>query len=206
MIKIYTSTDIKKDIEIINNKEPLKEKIIKNKIGYILCLILSFILAVFRNKGLEIIEKTLICFIGSLITFTFSEIRDNKRKSQAKLKKVIDDISNKIDIEMKNFKNAVIKSETEKETYYLYDGEGTKVKRKKVVSYIGLNKKDKLIIFKQITEHFKYYNKNMKDIDKLDLYLLENEDLKNEKIINYDSSINEQHPLIKSLFKKQKVQ
>lgn len=137
-----------------------------------------------------------------MISYTYAYEKDNKIKSKEKLKKVIYDIASKVDIEIKDFKKAIIKPETEEDKYYLCDGSRTKVNHKKVISYIRLNKKDKLIIFKQIANQYKYHKKDMEDVKDIELYLLESVDLKNEGFINVDNTLNKENPFIKKLSKK----
>lgn len=202
MKNIYTSIDFKKNIEIIKNKEPLKDKLIKNKKWYLFHLILAsiiFTVSIIFNKTSDIIERTIGYFIGMALSTTFCIGMEEKKESKINLNKVIYDIKTTVDLDLDDLKKSAILTNEEKDIYYLCDGNGTKVNRKKITSYIGLKKKDKLIVFKQIANYYKYYNKELEDIKELELYLLDKEDLKNEGIINNENKINKEHQLIKSL-------
>lgn len=79
-----------------------------------------------------------------------------------------------------------------------------KVRCKRITSYIGINKKDKLIIFKQLASEYKYSNKNIENVENIELYLLDKEDMKNEGILINENIINKDNPLIKALYKDKK--
>ena len=207
MKDIYILGDFKKNIEILKNKEPLKEKLIKNKKWYLFHLFIAsliFTISIIFNKTTDIITRTIGYFIGMTLSTNVCIGMEEKKESKSKLSKVLWDIKRTVDLELEDLKKSTILSEEKKDTYYICDGEGTKVKRKRVTSYIGINKKDKLIIFKQIASNYKYSNKNLEDVENLELYLLDREDMKNEGIINTENNINKEHPLIKALYKNRK--
>lgn len=202
MKDIYTSVDFKNNIEILKNKEPIKEKLKKNKKWYLFHLILAsiiFTVSIIFNKTSDIIARTIGYFIGMALSTTFCIGMEEKKESKINLNKVLRDIEKTIDLDLNDLKKSTILTDEEKDTYYLCDGKGTKVNRKRVTSFIGVKKKDKLIVFKQIASYYKYYNKELEDIKELELYLLDKEDLKNEGIINSDKKINKEHQLIKKL-------
>ena len=207
MKDIYTSVDFKKNIEILKNKEPIKEKLKKNKKWYLFHLILAsiiFTVSVIFNKTSDIIARTIGYFIGMALSTTFCIGMEEKKESKINLNKVLRDIEKTIDLDLNDLKKSTILSIEEKDTYYLCDGEGTKVDRRRVRSFIGVNKKDKLIILKQIASNYKYNNKKYEEIDNMELYLLDREDLKNEGILNNEYKINKGHPLVKAIHKNRK--
>ncbi len=103
------------------------------------------------------------------------------------------------DLEMKDFSNAITFSKKPKdEHWWLVDGMG-RVDNKKVVSYIAMPKKYKLIVFKQILNQYRYENEEMKDTTYTQLFLLDDEDLIREKIVTSDGYLNERNSLGKKL-------
>ena len=74
-----------------------------------------------------------------------------------------------------------------------------RVDNKKVISYIAIPKKYKLIVFKQILNHYKYENKKLNDAFYTQMFLLEEEDLKNERIVTKDGYLNGRNPVSKKL-------
>lgn len=103
------------------------------------------------------------------------------------------------DFELKDCKNAVIHNRKPKEEcWWLVDGMG-RVDNKKVISYVAIPKKYKLIVFKQILNQYKYENPDIKDTCCTQMFLLEEDDLIKERIITEDGYLNERNPVGKKL-------
>ena len=100
---IYTSIDFKKNIEILKNKEPIKEKLRKYKKWYLFHLILAsliFTVSIIFNKTSDIIARTIGYFIGGSLSTIVCIGIDEKRKSKSKLSKVLWDIEKTVDLDI----------------------------------------------------------------------------------------------------------
>lgn len=106
----------------------------------------------------------------------------------------------KLTITEKDLQNSTIKT-IEKSNTQVTKTDGTKIKRKKVVKYYIIPKKEQLQIIRQITEYL-YINGN-KTMNRTTSYL-EKEDIIEEGILFDDGKLNEEHPLVKKLIPKKK--
>lgn len=178
-----------------------------NGLYYLLVLIINLITNLIKNSVHNFLKLSnlLSLFLFSLPYCVYNYLRDNlksKRELSYELNSFLYTIhDNELDLTLNDLKKAaVLDDKEEKEIYYLCDGNGTKVNRKKVVSYIGVSKKEKLIIFKQIANHFHYENKTMKDSNLIELYLLDNRSMIDEGFLKEDGSLDKNNSLVKKLY------
>ena len=158
--------------------------------------------------GLTSIIGSGLTIIGVLCTGTFigflvlGEKYNNQKIAKKNLdhSMIVDGYTELLeDFELKDCKNAVVYTRVpKKESWWLLDGMG-RVDNKKIISYIAIPKKYKLIVFKQILNHYKYENKKLNDAFYTQMFLLEEEDLKNERIVTKDGYLNGRNPVSKKL-------
>lgn len=188
-----------KNVEKLQGKLTFKQFISKRlpeSLGILVGTVISAILC----NGVNIMS--VLC-IG---TYTGLLILNEKYKNREMAKKnldhsmLVDGYTDLLDdFELEDCKNAVIHNRKPKdECWWLMDGMG-KVDNRKVVSYIAIPKKCKLIVFKQILNQYRYENPDIKDTCYTQMFLLEEDDLIKERIITSDGYLNERNALGKKL-------
>lgn len=105
-----------------------------------------------------------------------------------------------LDVTKKELQKATIKT-TEKTNTTITRTDGKKIKRRKVVKYYVMPKKDELQIIRQITEYMIANGK--KTMNRTTSYL-EQADLIEEGILYDNGELNREHPLVKKLIPKEK--
>lgn len=191
--------DLVKNVENLQGKLKFKD-FIKKRWPECVGLIAGNAISVIILNSFNFFATLLIgAYTGTLVLFEKCKNRDIARKNLYQSMTV--DGYTKIldDLELKDFSNAVILSkDPKKDTHWLLDGKG-RVDSKKVVSYVAIPKKQRLIVFKQFLTHYKYENPKMKDIDFNQIFLLEDEDLIKERIVTKDGYLNAKNSLGKKL-------
>lgn len=123
---------------------------------------------------------------------TFDMIKAFKQKKQF-LSKDINDVvqtlnENDLNISDNSLKNAVVKTVSETKTTTIHNSD--REKTRKVINYIGITEKDKLIILKElITENKKYDSFNPLETCQSELYLLDEKDKIDGEFIRTDGSL-----------------
>lgn len=203
--------NLKDSVEKSKGKFTLIDFFKVNILYYVVVILVNAIINLIRGTGYKILTFTnlVALAIGAIpysIYIFVAEKNKIKNKGIAELNMFLyNNVDNELDLNLEDFSKSIIKNEPIKnEVYYLCDGKGTKVNSKKVVSYIGLTKKEKLIIFKQIASHYKYDNKDMKDAQFIELFLLDNNEMLKENFINEDGSLNSENLLVKKLLNNKK--
>ncbi len=187
------------NVEKIQGKINIKD-FLKKRFPECLGIIIGTAISTFFTKGLNVMG---VLVFGTYEGFILLSERYKNReiaKQSLKHSMLVDGYTDLIDdLDSRDLKNAVIHSRKPKyDKWWLLDGKG-RVDNKKVVSYIAIPKKHKLIVFKQILNQYKYENKEMKDAMDAQIFLLEEEDLIKGGIITEDGYLNEQNPLGKKL-------
>ena len=209
MKKIYNSDSLSIK-EKVKSKKILNINITISNILYFLTLLIAngFINVVMGTKeNIFKVGNFLLMLFGSIPYCLSNTLREHRIFNDTTNENIgtlmnINAVSD-LNISEEELNNAFIKSTKSNDIYYLWDGKGTKVKRKRVISYIALSRKDKLLILKQIVSYFKFDDKNMKDSFYSELYLLEDEDLRDENFILEDGSYNVENSFIKKLINKE---
>ncbi len=213
MKNIYNSDsfDLKDSIEKSKGKIIFKDYLKISLLYYFVVILVNSIVNLIRGTANKIFTfaNLVALAIGAIpysIYIYVSERNKIRNKGINGLNMFLyNNVDKELDLNLEDFKHAVIKKmPDENDTYYLCDGKGTKVDSKKVVSYIGLSKKEKLIIFKQIASHYRYSDENMKDAQYIELFLLDNNDMLKEEFIKNDGSLNRENLLIKKLLNNRK--
>ena len=205
LVENVNNFDLVDVVKKYNNKINFKEFLKKNKILSVF-MILSVLVSVVFNTGSTFLNllNMILRWVPISVGFVFIEKYFNRKEAKKKLEYSLyceDGIDEELSV--KDYEDAVIySSKPVLETHYLCNDEATKVENKKVVSYIALTKKEKLVIFKQILNQLKFDSDNIKDTNLVEINLLEDMDLEKERIINFDGSYNKTNPLVKKLIKK----
>lgn len=186
-----------RNVERLQGKITLKEFLRKRgpeSIGIIVCTALSILF----NLGFG----SALCISAYTVFLVAREKFKNKEIAKRNLdhSMIVDGYTELLeDFELKDCKDAVVYSkEPKEESWWLLDGMG-RVDNKKVVSYIAIPKKYKLIVFKQILNRCRYENEKLEDAFYTQMFLLEEEDLIKERIVTEDGYLNERSPVAKQL-------
>lgn len=201
MKKVYVPE--KFDLVDIVNKLKGKIKVkdfLKRRLPECVGIIIGISISAFLFSSLNIIS--LLC-IG---TFTGFVLLSERYRNREIAKKSIDNSMclesyDEVleDLELKDFSNAITCSKKPKnEHWWLVDGMG-RVDNKKVVSYIAMPKKYRLIVFKQILNEYKYESDKLEDTSYTQMFLLDDNDLIKERIVTNDGYLNERNMLGKKL-------
>lgn len=194
---------VPKKFDLVDNVNKLQGKIkIKDFLNKRLPECLAIIIGVCLGTILCNTVISLLC--GGIITsfIVFSEKYRDKKIAKRNLDNSMclesyDEVLEELDLN--DFSNAVTFSKKPKdEHWWLVDGKG-RVDNKKVISYIAIPKKHKLIVFKQILNQYKYENPDIKDTCCTQMFLMEDEDLIRERIVTSDGYLNERNMLCKKL-------
>lgn len=191
--------------DLVDNVNKFKGKVkikefFKKKLPECIGIIVGTSISAFFSSGLNVMGMFILATYTAILFL--NERYSNKRIAKKNLDNsmCLDGHSNLLDdLELDDFSNAVTYSRKPKdECCWLLDGKG-RVDNKKVISYIAIPQKCKLIVFKQIINNYKYENNEMQDIADTQMFLLEEEDLIKERIITDDYYLNDKNPLGKKL-------
>lgn len=172
------------DIRDITNKAKGKISIINiikdNKLTYIGIILIVFplLILLFGTIGLS---ASIITFISFYISHYFQIKLDNTKILKELIKKLNKNLNEEQKVvDLKNFKNAIIENVKDKDIE-----SSLNIETKKDTCYLYLKNKKNLIILKQVITYLKYHKdlQNFNDI-MYNLYLLEEKDIKEDKIIN----------------------
>lgn len=196
---------VPKKFDLVDIVNKLKGKIkikdfLKKRLPECLGIIIGTGISAFFTKGLNVMG---VLIVGTYAAFlVLSEKYKNREIAKQNLNHsmLVDGYTDIIDdLDSGDLKNAVIHSKKPKdEHWWLVDGKG-RVDNKKVVSYIAMPKKHKLIVFKQILNQYKYENNEIEDTTYTQMFLLDDEDLIRERIVTSEGYLNERNSLGKKL-------
>ena len=189
-------------VDIVNKlKGKIKIKdFLKKRLPECLGIIIGTSLSTLLCNGLNIMGILCIGTFGGFIILSERYRNREIAKSNLDNSMCLESYDETVEeLELKDFSNAITFSKKPKdEHWWLVDGKG-RVDNKKVVSYIAMPKKHKLIVFKQILNQYKYENNEIEDTTYTQMFLLDDEDLIRERIVTSEGYLNERNSLGKKL-------
>ena len=196
---------VPKKFDLVDIVNKLKGKIkikdfLKKRLPECLGIIIGTSLSTLLCNGLNIMGILCIGTFGGFIILSERYRNREIAKSNLDNSMCLESYDETVEeLELKDFSNAITFSKKPKdEHWWLVDGKG-RVDNKKVVSYIAMPKKHKLIVFKQILNQYKYENNEIEDTTYTQMFLLDDEDLIRERIVTSEGYLNERNSLGKKL-------
>ena len=196
---------VPKKFDLVDIVNKLKGKIkikdfLKKRLPECLGIIIGTSLSTLLCNGLNIMGILCIGTFGGFIILSERYRNREIAKSNLDNSMCLESYDETVEeLELKDFSNAITFSKKPKdEHWWLVDGKG-RVDNKKVISYIAMPKKHKLIVFKQILNQYKYENNEIEDTTYTQMFLLDDEDLIRERIVTSEGYLNERNSLGKKL-------
>ena len=196
---------VPKKFDLVDIVNKLKGKIkikdfLKKRLPECLGIIIGTSLSALLCNGLNIMGILCIGTFGGFIILSERYRNREIAKSNLDNSMCLESYDETVEeLELKDFSNAITFSKKPKdEHWWLVDGKG-RVDNKKIVSYIAMPKKHKLIVFKQILNQYKYENNEIEDTTYTQMFLLDDEDLIRERIVTSEGYLNERNSLGKKL-------